>query len=97
MSAELRTELANMVGPASWYNLLPHAARDTLVIVTPGLDLVEVGLAIAGDDVTAVHRWIEEALITKPTADQLADWDRDRAREFQVLIVQPYVLIQPLP
>lgn len=94
MTQDLRTELTNMVGPVEWHNLLPHAARDNLVIVNPGLDLVDVGLAIAGDNVTAVNRWIREALVTKPTAEQLTEWDRDRSRQFQALIVQPYVLIQ---
>jgi hypothetical protein len=94
MSEDLRTELAKMVGPATWHNLLPHAARDNIVVVNPGLDLVEVGCALTADNVTAVQRWISEALISKPTAEQLQDWDRDRAREFQALIVQPYVLIQ---
>ncbi len=94
MTQALHDELANLVGAAPWHNLLPHAARDTLVVVTPGLALVEVGVAIANDQVTVVNRWISEALIAKPTAEQLEDWDRDRSREFQTLIVQPYVLIQ---
>jgi hypothetical protein len=81
MSEDLRTELAKMVGPATWHNLLPHAARDNIVVVNPGLDLVEVGCALTADNVTAVQRWISEALISKPTAEQLQDWDRDRARE----------------
>ncbi|MDA0266210.1 MAG: DUF2288 domain-containing protein [Cyanobacteria bacterium] len=94
MTQSLRDELANLVGAAQWHNLLPHAAKDTLVVVTPGLALVDVGVAIANDQVTVVNRWISEALIAKPTAEQLEHWDRDRAREFQTLIVQPYVLIQ---
>lgn len=83
-----------MVGPAKWQNLLPHAARDSIVVVNPGLDLVEVGVAVATDNVSFVQRWISEALITKPTVEQLEDWERDRSRQFQALIVQPYVLIQ---
>jgi hypothetical protein len=83
-----------MVAPATWHNLLPHAARDNLVVVNPDLDLVEVGIALTSDNVTAVQRWISEALISKPTVAQLEDWDRDRSRQFQALIVQPYVLIQ---
>ncbi|MDA0672189.1 MAG: DUF2288 domain-containing protein [Cyanobacteria bacterium] len=94
MSEDLRAELTNLVGPATWHNLLPHAARDNLVVVNAGLDLVEVGLALTADNVTAVQRWISEALISKPTAEQLQHWDRDRSRQFQALIVQPYVLIQ---
>lgn len=83
-----------MVGPTPWRDLLPHVARDSVVVVNPHLDLVEVGVAIASDDVPAVQRWISEALIAKPTVTQLEVWDRDRSRPFQALIVQPYVLIQ---
>lgn len=81
-----------MIGPAAWHNLLPHAARDSIVVVDQGLDLAEVGVALATDNVSSVQRWISEALITKPTVEQMEDWERDR--QFQALIVQPYVLIQ---
>jgi len=64
------------------------------VVVNPGLDLAEVGVAVATDNVNSVQRWISEALIAKPTVEQLADWERDRGHQFQALIVQPYVLIQ---
>lgn len=96
MTQALRQELAGMVGPAQWQNLLPHAARDSVVLVNPDLDLVEVGVALATDNVNVVQRWISEALITKPTLEQLQDWEGDRSREFQALIIQPYVLIQDL-
>lgn len=96
MTQQLRQELATMVGPAEWHNLLPHAARDSIVVVNPDLDLVDVGVALATDNVSSVQRWISEALIAKPTVDQLKDWERDRSRQFQVLIVQPYVLIQDI-
>lgn len=94
MTQQLRKELAAMVGPAEWHNLLPHVARDSIVVVNPGLDLVDVGVAVAMDNVNSVQRWISEALIAKPTVAQLEDWERDRSRQFQALIVQPYVLIQ---
>lgn len=81
-----------MVGPAAWEWLKPHASRDALVIVNPQLDLVEVGLALATDNVQLVQRWIGEALLTKPTPAQLQDWGCDRT--FTSLIVQPYVLVQ---
>ncbi len=97
MSQDLKKELKSMIGPAAWFNLLPHAARDSIVLVNPGLDLAEVGVAVATDNVTSVQRWISEALITKPTIEQMEDWERDRSRQFQTLIVQPYVLIQHLP
>ena len=94
MTQQLRQELESMIGPAEWHNLLPHAARDSIVVVNPGLDLAEVGVAVATDNVNSVQRWISEALITKPTVEQLQYWERDRSYQFQALIVQPYVLIQ---
>ncbi|MDB9528828.1 DUF2288 domain-containing protein [Oscillatoria sp. CS-180] len=96
MTQQLRQELEALVGPAAWHNLLPHAARDSLVVVNSDLDIVEVGVAVVTDNVNFVQRWISEALIAKPTVEQLEDWERDRGREFQALIVQPYVLIQDI-
>jgi hypothetical protein len=93
---DLRAELETMVDEAAWEWLMPHAQRDAVVIVTTGLDLVDVGVALASDDVTAVQRWISEQLIYKPTSEQLADWGSDRTHRFNALIVQPYVLVQDL-
>ncbi|MEM1308435.1 MAG: DUF2288 domain-containing protein [Cyanobacteria bacterium P01_D01_bin.71] len=96
MTQQLKQELESMIGPAAWHNLLPHAARDSIVLVNSGLDLAEVGVAVATDNVNSVQRWISEALITKPTVEQMTHWESDRSRQFQTLIVQPYVLIQSL-
>ena len=91
---DLRGELAEMVDEAEWDWLMPHAQRDAIVLVTAGLDLAEVGVAIANDNVSAVEHWISEQLLYKPTPEQLADWAGDRTRRFKALIVQPYVLVQ---
>ncbi|HEY9846893.1 MAG TPA: DUF2288 domain-containing protein [Candidatus Caenarcaniphilales bacterium] len=91
---DLRTELAQMMDETEWNWLIPHAKRDALVIVTPNLDLLEVAVAIANDNVTAVQHWIGEQLISKPSADQLAIWNRTPTKRFTALIVQPYVLVQ---
>lgn len=93
---DLRTELAAMVDEAEWEWLIPHVQRDAVVIVDPNLELVEVGVAIADDNVMAVERWISEQLIHKPTPEQLSDWGSDRSHRFNALIVQPYVLVQDL-
>ena len=94
MSQDLRTELTNMIGPVEWHWLKPHAARDAIVIVDPQLDLVEVGMALATDNIQSVQRWISEQLITKPTAEQLRLWSNADNKQLTSLIVQPYVLIQ---
>ncbi|HEY9657750.1 MAG TPA: DUF2288 domain-containing protein [Allocoleopsis sp.] len=93
---DLRTELAEMLDEAEWDWLIPHAQRDAVVIVAPGLDLLDVGVALASDNVSAVQHWISEQLLIKPSPEQMADWGNDRTRRFNALIVQPYVLVQDL-
>lgn len=94
MAQDIKRELADMVEPAEWQWLSPHAERGALVVVDPCLDLVEVGGAIATDDVPTVNRWIAEALLTKPTRSQIQTWQQDRNKRFRSLIVQPFVLVQ---
>ncbi|NJL47175.1 MAG: DUF2288 domain-containing protein [Leptolyngbyaceae cyanobacterium SM2_5_2] len=94
MTQDLKLELADMVGPAEWRWLSPHAERGAVVLVDESLDLAEVGVAIATDNVATVNRWIAEALITKPSSLQLEIWEQTAGKRFQSLIVQPYVLVQ---
>ncbi len=97
MAEDLKRELAAMVGPAEWRWLSPHAERGALFLVDDGLDLAEVGLAIAYDDVATVNRWLAEALLTKPSPLQIEAWEQQQTRCFQSLIVQPFVLVQDSP
>lgn len=95
--ADFRTELAESLDEAELDWLKPHIQRDMVVVVHQQLDLLDVGVAIATDDVLSVQHWISEQLVHKPFAEQLADWNRDNSKRFQALIVQPYVLVQELP
>lgn len=91
---DLRAELTESLDEAEWNWLAPHARRDTVIVVERELDLVDVGVAIANDNVPCVQHWIEEALIHKPSSTQLADWEANQSKRFNALIVQPYVLVQ---
>ena len=90
----LREKLAESIDQAEWDWLAPHAGRDALVFVDSALDLLDVGVAIASDDTPTVQHWIDEQLISKPSAEQLKLWERDRSYRFNALIIQPYVLMQ---
>ncbi|HEY9700347.1 MAG TPA: DUF2288 domain-containing protein [Trichocoleus sp.] len=91
---DLKAELAEMVDEAEWEWLIPHAKRDALILVSQALSLVDVGAAIANDDVSAVQQWIGTQQIYKPSPEQLATWGQDQTHRFNALIVQPYVLVQ---
>jgi hypothetical protein len=91
---DLRDQLAESLDEAELDWLKPHIQRDVVVVVHPELDLLDVGVAIARDDVLSVQHWISEQLIHKPSPNQITDWNTDQTKRFQALIVQPYVLVQ---
>jgi hypothetical protein len=94
---DLRAELAESLDEAELDWLKPHLQRDAVVVVNPQLDLLDVGVALANDDVISVQHWISEQLLHKPFPEQLSDWNKDQTKRFHALIVQPYVLIQESP
>lgn len=94
---DLRTQLAENLDEAEFEWLKPHIRRDVVVVVNSELDLLDVGVAIASDDVSSVQHWIDKQLVHKPFPDQLADWNSDQTKRFQALIVQPYVLVKESP
>ena len=94
--ADLKAELAKDLDEAQWEWLIPHVKRDSVLIIAKELNLVDVGIAIASDNLRSVQHWISEQLIQKPSETQLSDWNSSPQKRFNTLIVQPYVLIQEL-
>jgi hypothetical protein len=76
-----------------WETLIPHAKRDAVIVVDGALDLVEVGVAIAEDNATVVQNWLSELLLHKPFLEELNDWNAEPEKQFNTLIVQPFVLV----
>lgn len=92
--SDLRAELAEMVDQAEWGWLEEHAKRGRIIVVAPNLDLVEVGVAIAEDNVTTVQQWMEDSWISYPTEEQISVWNQDKTQSFSSLIIQPFVLFK---
>ncbi|ARV61945.1 hypothetical protein BZZ01_27965 [Nostocales cyanobacterium HT-58-2] len=93
-NTDLRAELTENLDEAEWEWLIPHARRDAVIVVAEELDLLDVGLAIASDNASEVQIWIDEALITKPSVEQIGEWNNQPTKRFHTLIIQPYVLVQ---
>jgi hypothetical protein len=94
--SDLRAELTEGLDEAEWEWLIPHVQRDAVILVAPELNLLDVGEAIANDNTQSVQQWIDEQLITKPSVDQVGEWNGDRQKRFNTLIIQPYVLVQEI-
>jgi hypothetical protein len=94
--ADLRAELTEILDEAEWEWIIPHVQRDAVIVVTPNLDLLDVAVAIASDNIPSVDQWIDQQLIAKPSVEQIGEWNCDRNKRFQTLIIQPYVLVQEI-
>jgi len=73
-----------------------HLQRDAIIIVAAELDLIEVAVAVADDDKARVETWIAENQLVKPTVEQLESWEQEPDNRFQMLIVQPFILVQEI-
>lgn len=91
---DLKERLRKDVADISWKDLQPHAKRDAVIVVKSELDLPEVAVAIAEDNTASVQGWISDRSISKPTSEQLTNWNSTPQKQFTTLIVQPFVIVQ---
>ena len=87
-------EFAAKIDVAEWFMLRAQLERGRLIVVDGLLDLAEVAVGVAADDVKVIERWLVSGLLGKPTAQQIEKWDGEKGKRFLCLIVSPYVLVQ---
>lgn len=92
---ELRQKLNLETGRLAWVELQRHYARGAVLAVAPGLDLIEVALALARDDRGRIESWTDTGRLDHASDDQARRWHRDQS-EFWALVVMPWVLVQPI-
>ena len=92
----LKTKLSRQLDDVPWSGLREHAARDGIIMLGLELDMVDTGIAFAEDKFEWVNQQVEAGLITKPTAAQLSHFEKNPQLLFRFLIIQPFVLVQPL-
>lgn len=93
---DLRDKLRSELMPSEWKMLAMHHRRNAIFIVDEHLELLEVATAVAEDRSPMVQAWIEAGRITRPTPEQVAQWETEEGARFLSVIVQPYVLAQRL-
>ncbi|OKH24775.1 hypothetical protein NIES593_06025 [Hydrococcus rivularis NIES-593] len=91
--SDVKAQLTEQLAEIEWSDLIPHAQRDAVIVVNEELSIVDVGVAIANDNVALVQQWIAQKLIHKPSFDELSDWNSQPDKKFSTLIVQPFVLV----
>jgi hypothetical protein len=91
-----REQLKELLDEAELEWLKPHIQKDAVIIVDAGLDLLDVGEAIANDNTQSIQHWIGEQLLVKPSAEILNRWNANPEQRFQAIIIQPYILVKEM-
>ena len=85
-------ELQKEILDAHWIDMRFHLERGSLFSVSSTLDLAEVGVALASDQVHQVEEWIRNGDIAR--LEKVNQFQKEDL--FSILIVQPFVLAQKM-
>ena len=97
MSEDLKKKLREEIEVCSWSLLDQHYQRGAVFHISQELDLVEVAVAVALDNVDTVKTWKEAGDFQTPDDYDVNKWQENPDdKVFKFLIVQPFVLIQKI-
>lgn len=89
----LRAKLNQETAKIHWMELQRPFAQGAVVRVSPGLDLIDVALAVHGDQKDTINAWAADGQIAKVDDQQARLWVRD-AQILWAVVVKPWVLVQ---
>ena len=88
-------KVAKYTGDVDWSYLRPHFKSGAMIYVDPSLELKEVAKAFTDDNKEQVTAWMKKADLVKPSSLHADWWEHDKTR-FTAVVVNPFVLAQPL-
>ncbi len=92
--ADIVDQFKKDLAEVCWKDLRIHLQHGGIIIVTEGLDLIDVAVAVAEDRKPQVEAWIADGALTEPGSEQIETWETELEKPFRLLIVQPFILIQ---
>lgn len=90
----LAEKLAKYSGEVAWEGLREHFRNGVLFYVDGGLQLEEVGAALAGDERERVEEWLKRADLVKIEEIHARQWEGKEVI-FEAVVVSPFVLCRP--
>lgn len=92
---ELFHKLNLETGRILWPELQRHYARGVLIVVSTGMDLVQVATVMANDDTAQVQAWLESGHLRRAQDEDAQRWQA-ATTEFWSCVVAPWVLVQEI-
>ena len=90
-----RAKLLGETATAPWRELQRFFAQGVVVWVAPGLDLIEVGLAMSGDRADLFRAWLDSGQAARATDAQARAWLEADAHLW-TLVIRPWILVQEM-
>ena len=90
---ELIAKLHSETALIGWHELQRFFAQGRVLLLSPGLDLVQTAAAMAGDDVASLQVMLDNSDLSPPSPEQARIWYSGQVQLWSV-VVAPYVLVQ---
>ena len=92
---ETRVRILAETAKIAWKDLQRYFAQGVVVMVKPGLDLVDVAYEVTLDNEEQVKHWMEAGKVQNVSDNQAREWLEADALMWAV-VVKPWVLVQPV-
>ena len=92
---EVRVRIIAETAKIAWTELLRFFAQGKVLMVKPGLDLVDVAYEVTRDNQEQVKSWMHAADLQGVSDEQAREWLEANALMWAV-VVKPWVLVQPV-
>ena len=92
---ETRVRILAETAKIAWKDLQRFFAQGIVVMVKPGLDLVDVAYEVTQDNEQQVKHWMGAGKLQNVSDDQAREWLQANALMWAV-VVKPWVLVQPV-
>jgi hypothetical protein len=89
----LRGHYGKDLGPIEWVALSKLFASGQVILISPGLDIVDAAVAMGLDQSEKVKNWIDQALLKKMPDELAAIWF-EKETIVHALVVSPWVIVK---
>jgi hypothetical protein len=89
----LRQEYHSQTARIAWHELQTYYAGGSVIMVAPGLDLVEVAVQLGLDNTASFQHWIDSGDVGAVTDEQALLWYEANTLLWAV-VAAPWVLVQ---
>lgn len=90
----LKEKLKKDILDTNWEPLAPQFAKGSVYLLDGDVDIIEVGVAMAEDNISAIKTWLDDGLMSPPTPEEATLFAKNEDILFKMLIIEPYVIIQ---